>query len=113
MTAMPLRVGLIGLGAVGQAIVELARQHDGAEVDVVAALVRDAARPRPRSHPPALPTVVALLALRPEVVVEAGGHGALRAHGPALLSAGCDLIVVSVGALADAALEGDREVWVC
>lgn len=41
MTKMPLPVGLIGLGAIGQAIVHLVRQHAVAEVDVVAALVRD------------------------------------------------------------------------
>ncbi len=74
MTTMPLRVGLIGLGAVGQAIEHLAQQHDVAELAIVAALVRHASRQRPQSHPPTLPTVAALLALRPEVVVELVGH---------------------------------------
>jgi len=105
MTKMPLSVGLIGLGAIGQAIVYLARQHAAAEVDVVAALVRDASRRRPDGNPPTVATIEELLALRPAVVVEAGGHAALRAHGPAVLRAGCDLIVVSVGALADPGLE--------
>ena len=105
MTKMPLSVGLIGLGAIGQAIVHLARQHAAAEVDVVAALVRDASRRRPDGNPPTVATIEELLALRPAVVVEAGGHAALRAHGPAVLRAGCDLIVVSVGALADPGLE--------
>jgi len=102
---MPLSVGLIGLGAIGQAIVYLARQHAAAEVDVVAALVRDASRRRPDDNPPTLIAVDELLALRPAVVVEAGGHAALRAHGPTVLRAGCDLVVVSVGALADPGLE--------
>ncbi len=105
MTKTVLPVGLIGLGAIGQAIVHLVRHADIAEVDVVAALVRDASRRRSDDNPPTLIAVDELLALRPAVVVEAGGHAALRAHGPTVLRAGCDLVVVSVGALADPGLE--------
>ncbi|MGO4712839.1 aspartate dehydrogenase [Bradyrhizobium sp. 2TAF24] len=36
-----------------------------------------------------------------DLVVECAGQDALRAHGPAVLTAGIDLIVASVGALAD------------
>jgi aspartate dehydrogenase len=52
-------------------------------------------------------TIEALLAARPEVVVDAAGHAALRARGPAVLRAGCDLLMLSVGALADPALEDE------
>ncbi|MGE3245250.1 MAG: aspartate dehydrogenase [Beijerinckiaceae bacterium] len=44
------------------------------------------------------------LASKPGLVVEAAGHGALCQHGPAALASGTDLIVTSVGALADDAL---------
>jgi aspartate dehydrogenase len=47
----------------------------------------------------------AFLAARPELVVEAAGHGALVQAGPATLRAGIDLLVASVGALADPAIE--------
>ncbi len=40
----------------------------------------------------------------PPLVVEAAGHGGLAEHGAAVLEAGSDLIVISVGALADRAL---------
>ena len=40
----------------------------------------------------------------PPLVVEAAGHGGLAEHGAAVLEAGSDLVVVSVGALADRAL---------
>lgn len=40
----------------------------------------------------------------PKLVVEAAGHAALSQHGIAALEAGCDLLVVSVGALSDRAL---------
>lgn len=40
----------------------------------------------------------------PRFVVECAGHGGLAEHGAAALDAGADLLVVSVGALADPAL---------
>lgn len=40
----------------------------------------------------------------PPLVVEAAGHGGLAEHGAAVLEAGSDLVIVSVGALADRAL---------
>jgi aspartate dehydrogenase len=97
-----MRVGFIGLGAIGQGLVRyLAPSED---IQVVGALVRDASKPR------AVPVPVVtssddLLALRPEIVVEMGGHAALAAHGPAILRAGIDLLMVSVGALADPGVE--------
>lgn len=47
----------------------------------------------------------ALLARAPDLVVECAGHAAVAAHVPMLLRAGVDVIVVSVGALCDGALE--------
>ncbi|HET8628365.1 MAG TPA: aspartate dehydrogenase [Thermomicrobiales bacterium] len=101
----PLRVGLIGYGAIGQGVARLLRERGDADLALVAALVRDAARPRPAPAPPVVATLEALLAARPEVVVEAGGHAALRAHGPGVLRAGCDLLLLSVGALAEPGVE--------
>jgi len=49
----------------------------------------------------------ALLGARPSVVVECAGHSAVAEHGVAVLASGADLIVASVGALADAELAGD------
>jgi aspartate dehydrogenase len=101
----PMRVALIGLGAVGQSVVQLLSQHAAADVIVVGALVRDLSRTRSSEIPSIVSTVDALLATKPEVVVEAGGHVALRAYGPAILRAHCDLVVVSIGALAERNLE--------
>lgn len=50
----------------------------------------------------------ALLAERPDLVVECAGHAAVAAFVPPVLRAGIDVVIVSVGALADVALE--REV---
>ena len=58
---------------------------------------------------PIVTSLPALLALQPELVVEAAGHEAVRAHGAACLRAGADLLIASVGALADADLLAELE----
>jgi aspartate dehydrogenase len=95
----PVRVGMIGLGAIGGSVVTRAAEHD--DIELVGAVVRDPSRPRPEGSPPVFASLDELLAQRPEVVVEVAGHEGLRAHGPAALRAGCDLYFVAVGALAD------------
>jgi aspartate dehydrogenase len=97
----PLRVGLIGLGAIGQAVTRLAGEQADGAVEMIGAVVRDPSRPRPDASVPVVPSVRALLALRPDVVVEACGHAGLKEHGPHVLRAGCDLIMVSVGVFAE------------
>lgn len=104
--SQPLRVALIGFGAIGRAVVRLVAEGAAGEIEIVGALVREVRRARP-AGPPVVGTLEELLALRPEVVVEAAGHEALRAHGPRVLRAGVDLIAVSVGALADPAVEAE------
>lgn len=94
-----LKVGLIGLGAVAGPLV--ARWRAGgfpANVAFVGALVR-----QPRENPP-LPIATDVrdfLALAPDYVVEGAGHGAVRAHVEALLKAGKEVAVTSIGALID------------
>jgi len=100
----PLRVGLIGLGAIGGAVVRLLAERT-AETTIVGALVLDPGRARAAAAAfPLVATPDTLLALRPAIVVEAGGHAALATHGPVILRSGCDLLAVSVGALADPAI---------
>ena len=99
MEQRPLRVGLIGYGAVGQDIFHLVTEQT--EIAVVGALIRHPARPRPPESPKIVTTLSALLAENPHVIVEAAGHEGLREHGPALLRTGTDLMLISVGALAD------------
>lgn len=95
-----LRVGLIGLGAIGGAVAALIAERADDRLTLVAALVGDPARPRATADLPIVASADALLAAAPDIVVEAGGHAALAAHGPAILRAGRDLVMVSVGALA-------------
>jgi aspartate dehydrogenase len=101
-----VRVGLIGLGAIGGSVVRLAARYD--DIELIGAVVRDPSKPRPDGSPPVFDSLDELLTLRPEVVVEVAGHEGLRLHGPAVLRAGCDLYFVAVGALADP--ETEREL---
>ncbi|MCX8102398.1 MAG: aspartate dehydrogenase [Geminicoccaceae bacterium] len=93
-----MRVGMIGLGAIGGAVLDAARAGRlGEGVDLVRVLVR---RPRPE-EPLATADPAAFLAARPEVVLEAAGHEALRRHAVPCLEAGADLVLTSAGALVD------------
>jgi aspartate dehydrogenase len=97
-----LRVGLIGCGTIGRGVQRLLRPEDN--IELIGAVVRDLSKPSPV---PLFTNVRQLLSLKPDVVVEAAGHEALRCHGPAVLRAGVDLLLLSVGALAHAGFEED------
>ncbi len=88
------RIGLIGLGALG---LPTARAL-AASGRLCAAMARGA-RPVPGLGE-AVATIEALLAAGPDSVVECAGQDALEKLGPAVLSAGRDLLAVSIGALA-------------
>jgi len=103
MAQAPLRVGFIGLGTIGQGVVRLIAERSIDNVEIVAALVRDVSRER-SVDTPLVATLDALLALKPDVVVEIAGHDGLREHGPAVLRAGYNMIAVSVGVLAHEAV---------
>lgn len=94
------RIGLIGYGAIGRAIVAQLRA-EGASDQIAAVLVRRA--PEEQGLPLCL-DLDAFLAHRPDVVIEAAGHEAVAAHGEAVLRAGRKLVICSVGALADTPL---------
>lgn len=112
----PLRVGLIGFGAIGRTLWRLLAAQPQAMV-CTGVLVRAGSGPATRSpsaapspsapdaDPPRFADLAALIAAGTDVIVECAGHAALREHGPRVLAAGVDLLVASVGALADPSLE--------
>ena len=92
---------LIGWGAIGRLVIErLGREAE------IATLVRPGRAEAARAALPGQVAVVESLdaLTMPPLVVECGGHGAVREHGAAVLSRGAELLVVSTGALADPAL---------
>ena len=96
-----MRVGLLGLGAIGQ---QVADGLGAPDFEVVAVMTR-----QPRVHPVAVTDANAFLAARPDVVVEAASASAVSAYGESILAAGVDLVVASSAALVDSALRARLE----
>ncbi|MCU4653493.1 aspartate dehydrogenase [Roseibacterium sp. SDUM158016] len=105
-------VAIIGFGAIARDLIDILAAQEcapdhltllvrpGREAEIQAALGTEA------SVTSSLDTV---LAMRPDVVVECAGHRAVAAFGAAVLASGADLIVASVGALAEADLAAGLE----
>lgn len=102
------RIGIIGFGGIGQSIVEAlgARPLDG--YCLAALLVRPYQVAEARNAVAADVTVTAdladFLAANLDIVVEAAGQAAVRDFAATVLDRGCELAVISTGALADAGL---------
>lgn len=101
-----MKIALIGFGAIGTALAQALRET---EYRLVGILGRATSREALRRKIPAGVSLVTnaedLLGLSPDIVVECAGHEALRVYGSDILRAGRSLVVSSVGALADEAVE--------
>jgi aspartate dehydrogenase len=108
-----LRVALLGGGTIGRLILEHGRRGGLRGIEIVgvagrgpasrgAALAREFAVPY-------VPDRAGLLGLRPQVVLEAASHEAVREHLVELLSRGLSVVVLSAGALADDSLRQAAE----
>ncbi len=100
------RVAIIGCGAIGS---ELAKAIDCGVINAELIALYDVCRERcelllrelKQSKPVIVKSVDELLALKPEIVVEAASQGAVREYGEKVLRSGSTLLVMSVGALLD------------
>ncbi len=100
------RACLIGYGAIARTIEQELLSHRE-RVALIGVLVRAQsceAAATEHAHP-FFSSIDQIIAVGCDVAVECAGHTALRAIGPACLAAGIDLIVASVGAMADRATE--------
>ncbi|MDH4390114.1 MAG: aspartate dehydrogenase [Aquabacterium sp.] len=109
----PRSIGILGHGAIGRSLVAALVQAPVPGHQLTAVMVRPHQQADARaSVPPGVAVVTglpALLALAPGGVVEAAGQAAVVAHGVQVLASGTPLLVLSVGALADAALHAALE----
>jgi aspartate dehydrogenase len=100
-----MRAALLGAGTIARLVLEHLKHGDLPGIEVVGIGGRSTASRGVRlaaAH--ALPYVVgghALLALRPQVIVEAASHEAVRQHLVPFLEAGASVVVLSAGALAE------------
>src|SRR5262249_30380909 len=102
-----MRVGLLGGGTIARLVLDAVRRGALARAEVVALAGRSSAsRAAALASEHGVPYVTgrdALLARRPEVILEAASHDALREHLVPLLEAGVHAVVLSAGALVDEA----------
>lgn len=105
-----MKVGVLGCGAIGGAIVEALADRDVANADIAGVSTRTPRSAREvltRADPTDEVAIVdspATLAGSVDVVIEAASQGALRDHAVPILERGTDLVALSVGALGDPAL---------
>jgi len=109
-----MRIGLIGGGTISRLVLENMRRGELGAFEGVALMGRPGGAPRGRelAREFAVPYVedrAALLATRPQTVVEAASHEAVRQHLVPLLEAGIGVVVLSAGALVDDALREAAE----
>jgi aspartate dehydrogenase len=98
------RVGLIGCGAIGSAIIHAWPTLPAGNLQLTAVLGR---RHNLHRLPPevcgaeVMTSIGSFMKTQPDIVIEAASHQAVAAHGAAILSGGCEFHVFSIGALAD------------
>jgi aspartate dehydrogenase len=101
-----MRLGLIGCGSIGSAVVKAIAKGSLPGVDLVgttdAAGIDRAAKLAATAGCPFFVDVRGLLDTKPELVLEAASAEAVRSYAAGILECGADLMMVSVGALADA-----------
>jgi aspartate dehydrogenase len=109
-----MRVALLGAGTIARLFLDHIRRGDlGSDVEVVVVVGRSASSKGgalARAYDvPFATDLTSLLVYKPDVVVEAASHEAVREYGQCLLSKGIAVIVLSGGALCDDALRGSLE----
>ena len=97
-----MKIGLIGNGAIASVVTAHCEGSDG-RIELVGATVLSGDGPSVGKHP-TFTNLDDLLALGPDLIVECAGQEAVSDYGPEILKAGIGLMVISVGALADADL---------
>lgn len=96
----PLRLGLIGAGAIGAHVIEFVANELADRVQIPAVLVRTP-RPAAANGPDFLTDPVDFHAGDYDVVLEGAGHQAVRDHVIPLLKRGVRVIATSIGAFTD------------
>jgi aspartate dehydrogenase len=96
------RIGIIGFGAIGEALAARLPGVEGARLAAVLVRERGAAAARERLAPDIAVATDrdAFLSIGLDLVVECAGQEAVRAHAAPILAAGVPLMVISTGALA-------------
>jgi aspartate dehydrogenase len=106
------RLGMIGAGGMAETVLSAVAEGLTAPLEHFGVLVRSGSEQRASALLDRIGPKLArarsvhtditrLLADTPDIVAECAGHAAVREYGEAVLAGGCDLVVISIGALAD------------
>lgn len=98
-----LRVGLLGRGSIGGPVIRALQAGEVPGAVLAGVVTSTGAAPTPPDGEVPICSLEDLID-RADVIVEAAGQKPLAVHGPAIIAAGVDLLVLSVGALVDAEL---------
>ena len=96
-----LKLGLMGLGAIGVDVEKMVTQECKGEIEIPAILVKN---PRPdRSLNKSIVTTDfnEFIKTKPDVILEVAGHQTIQKYAVEILRSGIDLLVTSVGAFTD------------
>jgi aspartate dehydrogenase len=109
-----MRIALIGGGTIARLVLEHVRRGELGAFEVVALMGRAGAAPRARELAREFGVKYvadrqALIAEKPQTVIEAASHDAVRQHLVPLLDARIGVVVLSAGALIDDALRQSAE----
>jgi aspartate dehydrogenase len=117
------RIAVIGYGAIADEMVRCLEARD--EIAALAGILVRPERLAELTRKAAgrfavVDALPRLLDLQPKIIVEAAGHAAVTQYGPDILAQGVDLLIASVGALADrtlsraldAAAAPGAELWI-
>lgn len=100
---MTVRVAVLGLGAIGQRVLESLQSFMGRDGEY-AALVPGRSAAQVHASTLLFTDAESLLAWKPQLAIECAGHEMVATVAPGLLRAGVDVMIVSVGALSDQAV---------
>ncbi|WP_336071090.1 aspartate dehydrogenase [Nitratireductor rhodophyticola] len=102
----PLRIVLIGWGAIARRVATLLQQRDRRDISIVAVAVRDTSAPRDGlpSGAPLIASPSDLENIECDLVLEAAGRDSVEPWCTAALTCGCDFVVSSTSAFCDEAL---------
>jgi aspartate dehydrogenase len=114
------RLGVIGSGGIADVALSTRAERSASPLDQVTILVPADVAPQAKalldrlgdrlaSSRTVVSDLAALLSDRPDTVAECASHTAVRDHGAAILAAGCDLVLISIGSLSDENLRNELE----
>ncbi len=101
MRSQSLRLALIGYGAIAGEIIRNVELNPALTICGALVLPRETERASPF---PLTTQFRDLVAWRPDIIVECASHEAVAAYVPQALTAGIDVMIISIGALADETL---------